>query len=50
MDMINTYEAKTTSRPDGLIDIAPAPYLTLIDAGVQKVDSVASARGDFIAT
>lgn len=49
MEMVNTYEAKTTSRPDGLIDMAPAPYLTFIDAGVQKVDSVASALGDFIA-
>jgi hypothetical protein len=49
MEIVNTYEAKTTSRPDGLIDMAPAPYLTLIDAGVQKVDSVVSALVDFIA-
>lgn len=37
-----TYEARTTSLPEGLMDIAPTPLSTRIDSDVVKVPSLPS--------
>lgn len=46
---ICTYEANTTSLPEGLIDIAPTPLSTLIDIEVPNVHSVPSPTLAFMA-